>query len=184
MAVQTPREVAPKGEASPVTPCKTTRKRRHTVFLFVGLLFISVLVFASAAFWERLKNDPDLDRAEVEAAQQEAEEIVKKHEEWTQYALVAITTRKRPCFRCPNGVTMVTVKKGEIFKYGITTQGEARYKRKLYNKLELQMIEEVIGDYTICKKAEINKILSYQFLPESQKPEVKLVRPPGNANRN
>lgn len=46
------------------------------------------------------------------------------------------------------------------------------------------MEEEIYGNYIKCKKAEINKIIAYRFLQESHKPEVKLARPPGNANRN
>jgi hypothetical protein len=90
----------------------------------------------------------------------------------------------RPCLRCPNGIEMVTVKKDEVYKYGITTQGRARYSRAYLLSLRLRMEEEVWGEYTLCRKAEINKIMTYRFLPESQKPEVKLIRPPGNANRN
>jgi len=152
-------------------------------FLFF-LLLLFILLFAGSKFWERFYEDPGIDSAEVVAAQREAEAIAEKHETWVQYALVATSTMKRPCLRCPNGITIVTVKKGEVYKYGITTQGEARYQQQLYENLQLRMVEEVVGEYTICKKAEVNKIIGYRFLPESQKPEIKLLRPPGNANRS
>lgn len=79
---------------------------------------------------------------------------------------------------------MVTVHRGEIYKYGITTQGKARYVQRLYEKLQVRMVEQLVGHYTECKTAEVNKIIAYRFLPESQKLEVKLIRPPGNAYRN
>jgi len=160
-------------------------KRKPPLFPFIVLLigFVAVL-FASSDFWKRFYDDPGLDNAEVEAAQQEAEEIAKRHENWIQYALIATSTMKRPCLRCPNGVNIVTVKTGEVYKYGITTQREKRYKQRLYQTLEVRLQEEVEGSYTMCKTSEINKILAYRFLPESRKPEVILTRPPGNANRN
>jgi len=151
------------------------------MLLLAGLIAI---LFASSDFWKRFYDDPSLDNAEVEAAQREAEEVAYKHENWIQYVLRANTTMQRPCLRCPNGITKVTVKAGEIYRYGITTQGRARYDREFLRLLELRMEEEVYGNYITCKKAEINKIIAYRFLPESQKPEVKLIRPPGNANRN
>jgi len=149
--------------------------------ILIGLI---LLVFAGSKFWERFYDDPDLDKAEVEQAQREAEEIAKRHENWIQYVLIATSTKKRPCLRCPKGVNEVTVQVGEVYKYGITTQKEKRYRQRLYQRLEVRLQEELEGSYTVCKTAEINKILSYRFMPESRKPEVKLTRPPGNANRN
>ena len=148
------------------------------------LLVVALLAFAGTKFWERFYDDPDLDHAEVNAIEKEANEISGRHKHWTQYALVANTTMVRPCLRCPNGVELVTVKAGEIYKYGITSQGPNRYSNEYYSKLGLFMSEEYHGSYEMCKQMEINKILAYRFLPESAKPEVKLIRPPGNANKN
>lgn len=160
-------------------------KRKPPLFPFIVLLIgLGAVLFASSDFWKRFYDDPELDNAEVEAAQREAEGITHKHENWIQYVLRANTTMKRPCLRCPNGITKVTVRAGEIYRYGITTQGRARYDREFLRLLELRMEEEIYGNYIKCKKAEINKIIAYRFLQESHKPEVKLARPPGNANRN
>ena len=147
------------------------------------LFLICFVLIGHSKFWERFYNDPNLDQAEIETAQQEAQKIIDRHGEWVQYVLIATTTMKRPCMRCPGGIPMVTVKAGEIYKYGITTQGESRYTRGLYTQLNLSYFEEYQGKYIECKELEVNKISSYQFLPESQKPEGKLIRPPGNANR-
>ncbi len=156
----------------------------HNPLPFLPILIVLfILAFAGSKFWERFRNDPNLDQSEVEAAQKEAEAITKRHEVWVQYVLIADYTMQRPCLRCPNGVTMVTVKAGEIYKYGITTQGEARYAKKLYAHLGVTFFEEHEGTYLECKELEVNKISAYQFLQESNKPEVKLIRPPGNANR-
>ena len=149
--------------------------------LVVITLFV---ILTGSRFWERFRNDPNLDREAVEAAQREAEEIVDRHAVWVQYVLVANTTMKRPCLNCPGGITMVTVRAGEVYKYGITTQGESRYSRSIYDQLGLNYYEEYEGSYIECKEMEINKITSYLFLPESKKPEVKLIRSPGNANRS
>jgi len=147
--------------------------------LIIGFL----LLFGGAKFWERFYNDPTLDPAEVAAAQKEAEEIAERHETWIQYALIATTNMKRPCLKCPKGIIMVTVKAGEVYKYGITTQGKSRYTQSQYAKLGVALIEQHRGDYSSCKAQEVNKILSYRFLPESRKPEGKLIRPPGNATK-
>lgn len=152
-------------------------------FFLLFILFL-VLAYAGSEFWEQFYNDPTLDPEEVAAAQREAEEIANRHETWIQYALIATTTMQRPCLRCPNGIHIVTVRTGEVYKYGITTQGQARYEQQLYENLQVRMVEQVVGEYTLCKTAEVNKIVAYRFLPESQKPEVKLNRPPGNAYRN
>lgn len=151
-------------------------------FFPILLLFTAVLLVA-ALFWERFYGDPNLDRAEVEEVQREAEKIAERHREWVQYVLIAKNTMKRPCRRCPDGVTEVTVRAGEIYKYGITTQGKARYTSEVYKNLGLVYIEEVRGDYIMCKEMETKKILAYRFLPEAHKPEVRLLRPPGNANK-
>jgi hypothetical protein len=55
------------------------------------LLVVALLAFAGTKFWERFYDDPDLDHAEVDAVQREAEKIGDRHEEWTQYALIATT---------------------------------------------------------------------------------------------
>lgn len=184
MAIQTPHKKVSKETIPFKTQSSVPNRKSNTSIILGSILFVCLVVFASSKFWERFKNDPNLDSAEVEATQKEAEEIAKKHENWIQYVLIATSTKKRPCLRCPNGLKEVTVKIGEIYKYGITTQGEKRYKQKLYQTLEVTIKEEIEGDYTTCKTAEINKILAYRFLPESVKSEVKLTRPPGNANRN
>jgi hypothetical protein len=164
---------------------QSTAKRRFRFPSGPALIIVLILLaFAGSKFWERFYNDPDLDKAEVEAAQEEAEEIAKRHEIWVQYVLVADYTAKRPCLRCPLGIPAVTVKAGEIYKYGITTQGKSRYSESQYIQLGVTYLEEFRGTYIECKEMEVNKILAYRFLPQSQKLEAKLVRPPGNANKN
>ncbi|MEN0006076.1 MAG: hypothetical protein AAF798_18135 [Bacteroidota bacterium] len=156
----------------------------NPMVIFLLLLSIGFSIWMSSDFWEQFENDPELDQELVAAAKGEAEAIADRHEKWIQYALIATHTMKRPCLRCPDGVTMVTVKAGEVYKYGITTQKKKRYTKKMYEKLELTMIVQNRGDYTFCKRAEIRRILAYQFLPESWKLEVRLFRPPGNASKN
>ena len=148
------------------------------------LLITGVLAITYSKFWEPFYRNPDLNPAEIAAAEQEAEEIMNRHEDWVQYALIANSTRSRPCLRCPDGVQMVTVKAGEVYKYGITTQNNNRYTKELLRTLDLRFVKQDEGSYTKCKSSEINKIVAYKFLPESVKPEVKLIRPPGNAYRS
>ncbi len=149
------------------------------------LLLVALAVyFGGADFWKRFYDDPALDKSEVRAAEENADEIAERHELWIQYVLIADHTMKRPCLRCPGGVKMVTVKTGEIYKYGITTQGKARYAAEHYKKLGVTFFEEYRGSYEACKRMEINKIIAYRFLPQSLKLEVKLLRPPGNANKS
>lgn len=155
-------------------------KKHH---LLIAAIFL-IAASASALFWERFYKDPALDKAAIEEAQREAEEIINRHTEWIQYALIANSTMKRPCLRCPGGITSVTVRTGEVYKYGITTQGSSRYNQKMYRQLNLQFIDQFSGNYIECKTQEINKIVAYKFLPEAQKPEIKLIRPPGNGVRN
>ncbi|NBC09178.1 MAG: hypothetical protein GVY26_18455 [Bacteroidetes bacterium] len=176
---------------APVKPEKgqsdeTSDERKRPPY-FPAMLLLAGLIailFASSDFWKRFYDDPSLDNAEVEAARKEAEEIAKRHEAWVQYVLVADYTAKRPCLRCPFGIPAVTVKTGEIYRYGITTQGESRYTESQYIQLGVTYLEEFRGSYSECKKMEVNKILAYRFLPQSNKLEAKLIRPPGNANKN
>ncbi len=149
--------------------------------IFLGLL---ALLATNPDFWDPFLNDPDLDPEEVVAAKREADEIAERHEEWVQYKLVALSTKRRPCIRCPKGMETVTVRAGEIYRYGITSRGTRRYKDKTYETLDVGFVVELKGDYALCKRSEVNKIIAYKFLPEAQKPEGKLIRPPGNGNRN
>lgn len=80
------------------------------------LLITGVLAITSSKCWEPFYRNPDLNPAEIAAAEQEAEEIMNRHEDWVQYALIANSTRSRPCLRCPDGIQMVTVKAGEVYK--------------------------------------------------------------------
>lgn len=145
---------------------------------------LGILILVASNFWDRLYKNPNIDPEAIVEAEEEAEEIINRHKKWVQYVLIANSTMKRPCLRCPNSVAMVTVKAGEIYKYGITTQGKSRYTEQDLISFDLRFVRQHQGSYIECKKLEVNKIVAYQFLPESFKPELKLVRPPGNTYRS
>ena len=135
-------------------------------------------------FWKNLKKNPSLDTEAVEAAAEDFEAYQSHKSDWIQYALIAEYTGIRPCLRCPKGVKAVTLKVNEVYKYGITRKGAERYNKNQYRLWGVRFEPQHRGTFEECEALEAAKIIAYKASPERFKPEVELVRPPGNGYRN
>jgi hypothetical protein len=98
-----------------------------------------------------------------------------------QYALVALIDGWYPCATCI-GTDSVFLLKGEVWKYGVTVNGEkVRYSgTDNLLKQKLRYITQFIGNIETCLKLERIQIATYPLLPENLKRIVKLGRPPFN----
>jgi len=95
-----------------------------------------------------------------------------------QYALIVTQTGFYPCYNCPNG--FIEMYPGEIWKYGKTCNTESgRYPGGLPCE-NLRFVPQFAGTESECLTMEKTKIYSYPILPESQKRNLILLRPPGN----
>lgn len=96
-----------------------------------------------------------------------------------QYALLAKEDGNFPCYSCSDR-EHIYLKRGEVWKYGITTKTEQdRYGKYLF-ELNLIYVIQYSGSIEECLKVERQKIYHYALLPENLNRSVPLIRPPGN----
>jgi RHS repeat-associated protein len=87
-----------------------------------------------------------------------------------QYSLKATATGNYPCFNCPTG--NMTLDKGDVWKYGETTNISGRYYDSYLNGLGVKQENEFFGNQVQIKVMEKKKLYSY-FLQNGH-------LPPGN----
>jgi len=105
-----------------------------------------------------------------------------------QYALIVIQAGRFPCYECPTGE--IYLKKYEVWRYGFAGMGgeKKRYPNGIFykdgkwklTKDHLFYDAQLRGTRPECLIEEIKKIYHYPELPEAQKRDIKLIRPPGN----
>lgn len=163
-------------EKQEIQPSKET-KRKLPRFLIV--LFTIGLFFFAYKGTDFLKVD---ENGEVELTPKRLEKLQKELnalDEAEQYALRAMKAGDFSCLNCGD-LLVIHLEKNEIWKYGVTSKGEAgRYGRELA-KQHLYYDLQFTGDYTACLKQEKIKIYSYALLPENLNRVKPLIRPPGN----
>lgn len=97
-----------------------------------------------------------------------------------QYVLRAKFSRFYPCYSCGTD-TLIFLRAGEVWKYGITIQGEkGRYPNTWITALGLRYRVQYRGSIQACLRQETLKIYQYALLPENTQRAVPLIRPPGN----
>ncbi len=141
------------------------------VLIFAGVL-VSKLGFSGK------KEIPKL------SPQDEAklEKRLKEIDESEQYALIAKVDGWYPCLH--SGRTSYYLKKGEVWKYGITSKGETgRYKAPFLVKNQVFYFIQFTGTYSECLKREQINLFNYAHLPENlaRPPADRLTRPPYNS---
>lgn len=150
------------------------RKPRKPPFLwaFFAIIACSLVLFAAVA---------DLENLAPERLGKLLGLYKKFEEKAEQYALVANFDGFYNCPSCPDGAK-IWLKTGEIWKYGVSVNGETgRYSKIFLKSNQLVYKIEFVGSITECYKMEKLKIFTYPFLPENvQRGEKKLFRPPGN----
>lgn len=135
----------------------------------------AVLTFNDVIEW--VGGEPQLKKKREEQLAKEQKEI----DEAEQYALLALTSQHYPCLKCPAPV--VFLRKGEVWKYGVTRKGEKG--RYTVNYLEQNYFEYFVqfrGTLSDCLKEEKAKIFRYPLLLENlvRPAHERLAKPPGN----
>jgi hypothetical protein len=159
-----------------VEPKRSKEQRNNYWFLF----FIILLMLYCAQNFDdfTIKNDDGT----YEISQQRQEELQKRKEKIDkaeQYALVAVSNGLYPCFNCGEQ-QHIFLYIGEVWKYGVSKNGNQRYKKHWYKSMRLEYLTQFTGIYSECLKRELDQIYQYPILPENLKREEKLPRPPGN----
>ena len=128
-----------------------------------------VLTLSSMPFDRVLKRDMEIDGILSKDYQNEF---------CVQYALVATEEGDFVCYGCPNG--KIYLYPGEIWKYGKTCKGESGRYPTGFPVPNLKFVIQFEGTESECLVEEKRKIYTYESLPECQKRNIKLPRPPGN----
>ena len=145
--------------------------------LFVGALLL-IYVLVEKIILERFGNTPKLTPTEAEKLQKRLREI----DESEQYALIAMVDGWYPCMH--SGRTTCYLKKGEVWKYGVTSKSETgRYKAPFLIANGVSYFIQFTGTFSECLKQEQIKLYYYQYLPENlaRPPAERLPRPPYNS---
>jgi hypothetical protein len=151
---------------------RSTHKRWPIMLLLFGAAAFSYLCFYSDLV-EKLSPE------RAAKLQKELEEFDNAE----QYVLLATNDGWYPCFPCVEK-KLIFLKKGNIWKYGVTRKGEAsRYGKSLSDK-NLIYFTEYEGTLQECLKQEKIKIYGYAIHPENLARKVPLIRPPGNKQDN
>jgi hypothetical protein len=153
---------------------KKEQPKRHfwwLIFLFSALILgaVSVVVF-----------DKDGKPEMLPERKQKLNEELAKYDKAEQYVLFAEQDGLYPCLSCPNGGT-IGLKKGEIWKYGVTVNGLRRYSAAYLKQLKLIYYPQYVGEIGECLKLEKIKIYTYPTLPENFKARSKTFTPAGQS---
>jgi hypothetical protein len=155
-------------------------KKIYVFGLFLVSLLFSVVILHQSGAPPSLPINRELKR------DKEIAEILKKAltlKLCVQYALVAAEDGYYPCY---NGeTTTIYLKRGEVWKYGKTCNGEiGRYPTGLPAP-NLSFRVQLVGTEEQCLIMEKEKIYNYYLLPENIERAARtgtqpLMRPPGN----
>lgn len=118
---------------------------------------------------------------ELEAYKNAQQQVDDKFQNCIQYILYATEPGPYQCLSCPGGIPFVTLKKMEIWYIGHTCQdAESRHSISFRKKHDVRMSINYEGPKHECHRIELKLIRGYKYLPESIKPEGKLILPPYN----
>lgn len=149
--------------------------RPKLIFWLIGVILL-VAAYKGVDFIEVGKDGKlRLSKKRQEKLEREIENL----KEAEQYVLVALYDGWFPCYNC-GASTQIYLKRGEVWKYGVTINGEkGRYGGGLTSK-KLFYIPQYHGSLEKCLIEERKKIYNYALLPENTKRKKPLERPPGN----
>ena len=163
--------LAPKGPHIP----QPDRWRAWKILGGTTLLLIMALQWADVVEW--VDGSFQL-KPKRQAAFEKQKNAVENAE---QYALVADVPGYYECLHCITG--LVFLNQYEVWKYGVTNQGEkVRYSADYFKSRKLFYVAQFKGDYAACLMEEKRKLFYYPLLPENlARPDsLKLLLPPGN----
>lgn len=153
----------------------------HSFFknLLMSVFILTLLVVAAYKGADFLEVTETGEVVLTKERREKLDKDMEKYDHAVQYVLVALLEGDFPCFSCPNGGT-IKLYPGEVYKYGVTINGEVgRYGTGLAEQ-KLTYIPQVKGSIDICLKEERRKIYNYALLPENLNRTPPLIRPPGN----
>ena len=146
-------------------------------FLLAGSILLCFVLFKNLVF-ESDERAPKLSPKEEEKLLKRLREI----DESEQYALIAMEDGWYPCLH--GGRTSCYLKKGEVWKYGVTSKSETgRYDAPFLIANRVSYFIQFTGTFSECLKQEQIKLYHYQYLPENlaRPPAERLPRPPYNS---
>lgn len=111
------------------------------------------------------------------------EKELNKLNEAEQYALEARQNGWYQCFSCSD-TNFIFLLSSEIWKYGVTINGENGRYGKVLPVPSLQYVVQFKGSLQECLEEEKRKIYNYAILPENLNRQKPLIRPPGNKRDN
>lgn len=173
--------VAKKYQNGPMLSPAPQNPRNPRVALLIFLLCSCILaVFAAWNGVEFLEQGEGGELGLSAAREAQMQQRLKRLEECEQYVLRAKFSTFYPCYSC--GVdTLIFLHAGEVWKYGITIQGEkGRYSNAWVTTLGLSYHWQYRGSIQACLRQETLKIYQYALLPENVQRTKPLIRPPGN----
>ncbi len=157
---------------------KTSQRRKPAFLIMLAALLITVLI--QKLFMEGSLSGSKLSPKERKKLEKRLREIDASE----QYALIAIEDGWYPCLH--SGRTQCFLKKGEVWKYGVTSKGRfGRYSIEFLSQNQVDYKVEYIGPNSECQKREIIKLYNYRNLPENlARPEKDRLRlPPYNSKK-
>lgn len=174
------KNLKPKVKTPEQTPEPVNRPGAKAWFWWI--LFATIGIFA-AINWDDYVVEKD---GKLELAPKRKEKLERELEQIdnaVQYALIVDIAGYFPCLNC-DGRSTIFLNVDETWKFGTTRVGEKeRYKSNPFDQ-RLSFEGQFFGNYAECLKVEKTKIYTYILLPENQKREIPLVRPPGNPYDN
>lgn len=154
---------------------KTPERRKPAFLILLTALLITVLI--QKLFVEGGLSGSRLTPKERKKLEKRLREI----DDSEQYALIALEDGWYPCLH--SGRTRYFLKKGEVWKYGVTSKGKfGRYDADFLFKNNVFYSPEFFGNFAECLKREQIKLFHYHNLPENlaRPPAERLSRPPYN----
>ena len=150
---------------------------KSTYLLLVCSVLLTIALIRNLAL-EKSGSEPKLSPKEEDKLQKRLKEIDKSE----QYALIAMQDGWYPCLH--SGRTTCYLKKGEVWKYGVTSKGETgRYKPPFLIKNRVFYFIQFTGTFSECLKQEQIRLFHYPYMPENlaRPPAERLPRPPYNS---
>lgn len=159
-------------------PEKPRKLPPYSGVMFLLILFIGFLLLMARKkpFWE---IDEDGERRLMEWREKKLRKELNRIDNAEQYALLAKTDGFFICYSCDPD-TIIYLYKGEVWKYGVTTQGQSGRYAKGFPENNLDYRIQFRGAIGECMKEEKRKIYFYPILKENVKRDKPIDRPPGN----
>ncbi|WP_373553785.1 hypothetical protein [Haliscomenobacter sp.] len=169
--------VSKKYQSVPMQPAAPRGPRRALLFFIACCCILGLLVRWSGV--DFLERDESGEFRLSESRQTQMERRLERLRSCEQYVLIAKTSGFYPCYNCGKD-TRIFLQAGEVWKYGITIQGEKGRYRSWVTTMGLRYRVQYRGSVQDCLRQETLKIYQYALLPENTKRAVPLIRPPGN----